>query len=286
MYSKIIVPLDGSPLAEQVLSYVRLLAEAQSVPVELLRVTDEGEPPPSGTEDAGALYLKKIATQYFSGAARTATEGGSPATVIVDRAKSDHSCLIAMATHGMSGMRRWLLGSVAAKVAQAAANPLLLVRPGDREPTTPVALKTVFVPLDGSALGEKVLPHVTALGKTMNLEVHLVRVYKLPVNAYVVADGVLAQGPAQFREPLRAEAETYLEAKAEQLRANGVARVTATALEGDPADEINGIARTTPNSLIAMSTHGRSGIGRWVLGSVTEKVIQHSRDPVLVIRSA
>jgi nucleotide-binding universal stress UspA family protein len=57
-------------------------------------------------------------------------------------------------------------------------------------------------------------------------------------------------------------------------------------LEGDPAGEIIDLANTTPNSLIAMSTRGREGIGRWVLGSVAEKVVQHSRDPVLLIRAA
>jgi nucleotide-binding universal stress UspA family protein len=72
----------------------------------------------------------------------------------------------------------------------------------------------------------------------------------------------------------------------QELRTEGLEQVLPMAIEGDPAGEIIDLANTTPNSLIAMSTHGRSGIGRWVLGSVAEKVVQHSRDPVLLIRAA
>jgi nucleotide-binding universal stress UspA family protein len=120
----------------------------------------------------------------------------------------------------------------------------------------------------------------------MNSEIHLLRVYTVPSNAYVLADGVITQGLAQFREAMQQEAAVYLDGKVEGLRADGFGRVTATAIEGDPAGEIIDLAARTPNSLIIMSTHGRSGAGRWLLGSVAEKVIQHSRAPVLLIRAA
>ncbi len=191
-----------------------------------------------------------------------------------------------MATHGMSGIRRWLLGSTAAKVAHTAANPLLLVRPVDADPLFPAVLKTLLVPLDGSALAEKVLPHVVALGKTMDLEVQLLRIYTLPSDAYVLADGVIAQGAAVFREPLINEAKTYLDGMIEKLRAGGLEHVVATVIEGDAASEIIDTARQTPASLIVMASHGRSGVGRWLLGSVAEKVVQHSQEPVLMIRPA
>jgi nucleotide-binding universal stress UspA family protein len=108
----------------------------------------------------------------------------------------------------------------------------------------------------------------------------------LPAEAYVIADGVIAQGPVQYREELKKEAETYLDGKVAGLRAEGFDRVIATAIQGDAAaGEIIDLALSTPHDLIAMSTHGRSGIGRWVLGSVAERVIQHSQDPVLLIRA-
>jgi nucleotide-binding universal stress UspA family protein len=289
MYEKIIVPLDGSKLAEQVLPFVHRLAEADDIPIELFTVTDPDARPPFWPAEPDESYLKEVSQKYFAASRHIAiaVEIGKPADVIADLAKDDPGCLIAMSTHGMSGMRRWLLGSVASKVVQTATNPLLLIRPVEGvNPSTPVDLKTIFVPLDGSALAEKVLPQVIDLAGSMKLEVHLIRVYTLPVNAFVVTDGVIAQGPAPFRQELRNEAETYLDGKAAQLRAHGVEQIMTSALEGDPASEINDIARNTANNLVAMSTHGRSGISRWVLGSVAEKVVQHSRDPVLLIRAA
>jgi nucleotide-binding universal stress UspA family protein len=289
MYKRILVPLDGSQLAEQILPFARWLAELNDIPVELFAVTDPDTRAPFRPAEAGERYLTKVRENYLARLRRVTTivEHGRPAEAIVDHVKGDPNCLIALATHGMSGVRRWLLGSVASKVVQTAANPLLLIRPVEGiHPLMPVVLKTIFVPLDGSALAERILPQVIELAKNMKLEVHLVRIYSLPADAYVVADGVIAQGPAQFGEQLRTEAETYLEGKAEQLRGHGVEHVITTALEGDPAGEINDIARKTTKSLIAMSTHGRSGIGRWMLGSVAEKVVQHSCDPVLVTRAA
>ena len=287
MYSKILVPLDGSSFSEQILPYARWVAGAYKIPVELLRITDPDVRPPFWPPETSDQYLKKVAAKFFpSGAARIA-EDGRPAEVITERAKSDPSCLIAMATHGMSGVRRWLLGSVASKVVQTAANPLLMIRPTeDTNESQEPKLDRILVPLDGSGLAEKILPHVRALAETNNVEIHLLRVYTLPPDAYVVADGVIAQGPAPYREELKKEAQTYLDGVMAGLRADGLQRVIATALEGDPAGEIIDLARKTPNDLIAISTNGRSGIGRWVLGSVAEKVVQHSRGPVLLVRAS
>lgn len=285
MYKKILVPLDGSQLAERILAWVRWLARPAGTPIELLTVVDPAARPAVWSGDASRTYLENVAHYYFPASVpvTTAVDRGEPASVIVDRAKEDRDCLIALATHGVSGMRRWLLGSIASKVVQTAANPLLLVRPAEGPDDSATDPRTVLVPLDGSGLAEQILSQVADLAKMMKLEVHLLRVYTLPVHAFIVADGLMAQGPGPFREELRGEAETYLSGKAEQLRADGL-KVVTTALEGDPASEINDIARKTSNNLIAMTTHGRTGIGRWVLGSVAEKVIQHSRDPVLIVR--
>ena len=286
MYSKILVPLDGSPLAEQILPYVCLLAAAYNIPVELLWVHDVELlewPPRSGKE-----YLRQATAKYLSAFKQIESieADGKPAEVIVRRAEAEPSCLIAMATHGMSGMRRWLIGSVASKVVQTAHNPLLLIRPMENaDPAVAIKFNTIFVPLDGSGLAEKALPHAVALAKKLKPAVQLLRFYTLPGDAYVVADGVIAQGPAQFREAIHKEAESYLDGKVETLRAEGLDHVIGTAMEGDAASEIVDLAAKTANSLIAMSTHGRSGIGRWLLGSVAEKVLQHSHVPVLLIRA-
>ena len=286
MYTKIIVPLDGSTLAEQILPYARLFAQAYGTPMELLRVSDPDIRTPFWPLLPGKQYLQQIArTLPKSLRVECVEESGKPAEVIVERAKADPASIIAMATHGMSGARRWLLGSVASKVAHTTTNPLLFIRPAeDDQQAGGIELKIVFVPLDGSGLAEKILPHVVALAKRMKLEVHLVRIYTLPADAYIVGDGVYMQALAQQKEASQKEAEDYLAAEVEQLRSEGLDRVISTAIEGDAAGEIIDLAQSTPNNLIAMSSHGKSGIVEWVLGSVAEKVIHHSRDPVLVIR--
>jgi len=287
MYTKILVPLDGSHLSEQILPYAGLMAEKFHIPVELLRVNDPGAITAFAPPFQGGDYLKKVSQLHFplSRSVDCVVEMGKPAEVIVERAAANSGTVIAMATHGFSGIQRWLLGSVANKVVRTVKNPVLLVRPAEKgNPLEPIKFKTLLVPLDGSGLAEKVLPHVVALAKVLPLEVNLLRIYSLPVESYVVGDGLYMDVLAQERETIRKTAEEYLQGKTQELQAEGLERVISIALEGDAAGEIIELARRTPDSLVAMSTRGRSGVDRWLLGSVAEKVIQHSQDPVLVIR--
>jgi nucleotide-binding universal stress UspA family protein len=289
MYTKVLVPLDGSPLAEQILPYARVMADACGARIELLWVTHTDGRPPFRLPQQGDEYLHQLALRYFPSSKGVvySEKLGDPAAVIIDTARQEPTRLIAMATHGTSGIRRWLLGSVASKVIQNAHNPLLLIRPVNGDSLKgPVSLKTIFVPLDGSLLAETVLPHVSTLAKKLKAEAHLLRVYTVPVNAYAIGDGVIGRPTQQDRDEWRGVAEAYLQGKVDALRAEGLESGVATSVFGDPALEIIDIARKTPNNLIAMCTHGRSGLGRWLLGSVAEKVVQHSADPVLLIRPA
>jgi nucleotide-binding universal stress UspA family protein len=289
MFSRISVPLDGSRLAEQILPFARFIATPLNLPVDLFTVLESVSDHQSSLHARARAYLEGVREKYFSSGVSTNfhVETGEAATVIIERYRNDPYCLIAMATHGMSGLRRWLMGSVTSKVVQHAANPLLIIRPTEKaDPVIPASLRTIFVPLDGSALAEKVLPTVIGLAKPLKLEVQLVRAYTPAAETYIIADGVIAQSTAQFNQNLKAEVETYLEGKVQALRAEGVENVSAAAVLGDAASEIIDFARRTENNLVAMSTHGRSGVGRWLLGSVAEKVVQHSQDPVLLIRVA
>jgi len=287
MFNKILVPLDGSKLAEQILPYARFMAETFSVPVELLRVNDPASMTPFAPPLQGGEYLKKISESYFLSSAQVTTsiEVGKPAEIIVSCAALDGDTLIAMATHGLSGIQRWVLGSVAYKVAHMAANPLLLVRPLEgHDPVKPISLRTLLVPLDGSGLADKILPYVIALARRLDLEVNLVRAYLMPAESYAVGDGLYVDVLNRGREVIRKEIDDFNSSKTQELQAEGLSRVSAVAVEGDAAEEIIDLALKTPDCLIAMSTHGRSGVGRWVLGSVAEKVIHYSRHPVLILR--
>jgi len=161
------------------------------------------------------------------------------------------------------------------------------VCPADKGTTLgQTVLKTVLVPLDGSPLAEFVLPYVAGMATEMKLEVGLVQAYSVPTEDHLLgeAEGYLPD-IEQLMEMLKEEAKDYLDKKVQQLWAEGVKRVSCKLLVGEAAGKIIDLARVIPDNLVAMCTYGRSGIGRWVLGSVTDRVVRHSGDPVLVIRS-
>lgn len=277
MYTRILVPLDGSILAEQVLPHVRSLASALGLHLDLLSTFGppfiyRGPNPssyPSQIEDnlrAQSMdYLHSIKSSIVDlGVPVSCTVRlGEPASWIVKEAEKEAETLIAMSTHGRSGMTRWVLGSVADKVLHLTTAPILLLRSQDEEtPTKEASLTSVIVPLDGSSLAEQVLPHVVALAQALRLSVTLVRV------------------SSHHGE---AEARGYLQKVGEKLHQEGASSVKEVVLNGHPATAIVDIARDIPNCLVTMSTHGHSGIGRWILGSVTDQVVRQSGSPVLVV---
>jgi len=231
-------------------------------------------------------YLRGIARTFPSGTKCT-VEKGKAEQIIIETAAADKGRLITMATHGRSGINRWLLGSIAEKVLRGATNPLLLVRATDEAKADRVAtLKSIVVPLDGSELAESVLPTVVELAKILKLQVILFRAYSIPYSAYSSAEGYYAVDYEELLKAMREEAVDYLEKKTEAVKKLGIDKVSCVAKEGFAADEIISLSRKPPDNLIAMCTHGRSGVKRWVLGSVTETVVRHSADPVLVIRAS
>src|SRR5262249_19040253 len=123
------------------------------------------------------------------------------------------------------------------------------------------------------------------LAKILSLEIVLTRAYQIPLTAYTGTDAAYIPNNDALLTAVKEEASAYLDEKVNQLRGNGIEKVSSILLVGSGADEIIDLARTTPDNLIAMCTHGRSGVKRWALGSVTEKVVRHSGDPVLVVRA-
>jgi nucleotide-binding universal stress UspA family protein len=297
MYTRILIPLDGSSLAEQVLPYGRFLAKALAVPVQLLKVIDLealdsasgrsaeafGDAPLSRMIESTQAYLEMTAQSFASDQISCSVAAGTPPDVIVQRASSDQNTLIVMATHGGSGIRRWLLGSVAHQLLQQSANDMFLIPVTDEGRTSGEAmLKTVILPLDGSLSAEQVAPCIEELRARLELKLVLLRV------------GVCQ--PASTEHPFRPtmdewfkrlgdELYEYLRAKVGELRRKGLFNVETVVKFGYAADEIIGTARETRNSFVAMRTHRESGPNRWALGSVTHAVVRRSRRPVLVIRS-
>jgi nucleotide-binding universal stress UspA family protein len=297
MYAKILVPLDGSKTAENVVPLARSFARGLQIPVELLGVVDVAEMarhgPPSQASMIRSIvddatrrfddYLERVAKNFLVGKVQCTVRQGNAAEAIIEVAGAEKQTLIAMATHGRSGLDRWLLGSVAEKVLRGASNPTLVVRAKrEKNPGWEMAtLKRVIVPLDGSELSERILPHVEALAKHLDLEVTLLGVYdgRLPAKA---SDGFHSMDA--FIASLRNETAIYLAAKTEEMKQKGLNKVSFAAKQGLEADEIIATARETLDTLIAMCTHGRTGVQRWMLGSVTETIVRHANDPVLVVR--
>ena len=303
MYSKVLVPLDGSGTAEKVLPLARCLARGLQIPIELLAVVDIAEMARHISADqassvrslvddtarAADHYLQRVAKNFPTGNLECKVRSGNAPEVIIESARAEKDGLIAMATHGRSGLDRWLLGSVAEKVLRAASNPTLVVR--TKEENNPAwemgTLKRIIVPLDGSELSERILPHVEALAKQLDLEVLLLSVYGGPFTAKGSGDGFFR--PSQVEAivaELRSEVVGYLAIKTEDLKWKGLEKASFAARQGLAADEIIAAARETEGALIAMCTHGRSGVKRWMLGSVTETVVRHSGAPVLVVRAS
>ena len=303
MYKKILVPLDGSKLAENALPLARSFARGLQSEVELLAIVDIAEAarrvaadwtaitPRFAEEAARAFndYLAKLVKNFPTGNVHCTVTHGNAAETIIAAAAADPDTLIAMATHGRSGLDRWLMGSVTEKVLRGASNPLVVVRVHDQKaPAWEMAtLKRLVVPLDGSDLAERIIPHVEVLAKRLDLEVVLLGVYGSPMGAATPGEGFY--NPAQlgaFIAELRAETVGYLAAKTDEMKSKGAKNVSYVAKEGLEAEEIVSLAGEKPDTLIAMCTHGRSGVKRWVLGSVTEKVVRHCGVPVLVVRGA
>ena len=299
MFRRILVPLDGSDLAEQTLRYLTWLGKGLDAPIELLSVV---EPIPTELadviEDAELRRLEsdRLARTeaYVDGIASSMREGGlevsfavaegQPAFSIVNAAENSPDTLIAMSTHGRTGMDRWQLGSVTDKVARSTIAPLLVVRSTEEAADGQDAVPSgVIVPLDGSNAAEQVLPHVVGLARPLGLSVTLVRVTPDPGAhfGYLYDNAAITE---KMSVRVDAQAEDYLARFAEKLRGQDV-DASQRVVHGEPAREILRIAEDAPNTAVAMVTHGTSGVGSWVIGAVTSRVIRYSTGPTLVVRA-
>jgi nucleotide-binding universal stress UspA family protein len=314
MYKRMLVPLDGSKLSEVVFPYAKELAGRLGIEVVLLHVHGprENETVPlhrayiEHKADVIRRQSQEVQTKVGVGEAGRAVQvrgelaAGYPADEILRYAEENDVDLILMATHGRSGIRRWVMGSVADRVLRASPVPVWLVRAGipegivyDKWPK-----RTILVPLDGSELAEEVLPHVEALAKqrgTELLEIVLLGVYE-PVPAlgyyppsarFETPGGAVHVMPKDYARGESARqkiiTEQYLAGVAQRLEDAGL-KVCSEALAGAPAEVIVDYANNHPFNLIVMSTHARSGLSRWAYGSVASRVLRGVLSPVFLVR--
>jgi nucleotide-binding universal stress UspA family protein len=234
---------------------------------------------------AAEEYLNQIAGRFSPGRVKTkAISGNDTVKAIIDFSLEQEVDLIAMSTHGRSGLGRWVYGSTADKLLHSTSIPLLLMRPnGDEEaPQEVKPIDTLVIPLDGSELAESALAYGEDLAKQMALKISLIRVVSTPTLTYPGTEAY-AYDPKMFTD-LENAAAVYLRQKQTELEQKGL-KVECTVKGGYPADYIIDFAEGNEGSLIVMSTHGRTGIGRWIMGSVADRILRASRSPILLIRS-
>lgn len=302
MLEHILVPLDSSKLSEGILPYIGHIARSVHGRMTLLHVVDTDALPhlPGNRYKELAAQLlereKDLARRYLSairdhmGANEEAVSceviPGSPAEAIVSFAHTQGIGLIAMSTHGRSGLNRWFMGSVANKVLHAATVPLLLFRPQNGNAPQVPQIQTVLLPLDGSPMAESATPVAEFLAKSLALKVLVARA--VPTYAFPFSDPYTFGGPAYSAEILELatkDAADYLDKTVNDLRLKGVRAERCLLPQGDTAGQLIDLASRTTNVLVVMSTRGRSGLGRWVLGSVADRVVRGSGCPVLLVRA-
>jgi nucleotide-binding universal stress UspA family protein len=293
MFEKILVPLDGSDTAEMVLPYVEEIAAKLSAEtvlvsaVNLLHADEENlrrvylgqliNPVQDHCREFGAQAECKVSTQILV---------GKPADEILHYADRINASIIAMTNRGSSSAGPWSLGSITAKILRAMNKPVLLVRApaGEIAFNQKKLIQRILVPLDGSKIGESALPYAADLARALGAEVILFQVVE-PVRVVGGYDRVLSGAMPPGDEVLRAEAGTYLEETARLLKDKQI-KTSNKVVMGSAAEQIIDYGEANQIDLIAISTHGESGIGRWVFGSVTDKVLHAGSIPVLVVKSA
>jgi nucleotide-binding universal stress UspA family protein len=289
MWKKILVPLDGSDLAELALPYAKELAAAFSAEVVLVYVD---EPADSQYRHMHQLYIEEVAEQMSKAVKKVSPVVlyGKPAEEIVSYVERNDIDLVIMTSHGRTGITAWATGSVASKVLAATQVPLLLIRAvkPKRKVQRERLLNRVLLPLDGSEAGEAAVGYVGELMSRLELEVILLGV--VPAGQHIRSVGGLdfILYPEQQREIFKKEAREYLDGVYRRLkRRKGTVRVELRV--GDKAGyisrEIINYAEKKRVNLIAISSHGHSGIERWVFGSIANRVLQASSMPVLVVKA-
>jgi nucleotide-binding universal stress UspA family protein len=282
MFKRILVPLDGSDAAEAAIAYVALLPSDR---VRLLAVEcDRADLSAVCTAARDCKeYLEGVATplREHGRDVDTLVTFGNPAEQILALAAA--ADLVVMGSHGHGGVKRFVLGSVADEVARHAPVPVMIVR-GRSVSQPAVQLTRIVIPLDGSDLAEQAVPVAAAVAADLGVPVHLLRVLDVDALRATVQAGIHAAAAyMRSQEEIQRYAEEYLADQAQELR-NRDLTATSEVLTGSPAVTLLDAIR--PEDLVVMTTHGRGGIRRMLLGSVADKLVRAATAPVLLVRAS
>jgi len=295
MFKHILVPLDGSRLAEAALPVAVSLAQALHAPVTLMHVIEQDAPSevhhdrhltnPSEAQD----YLDEISKLSFPPDVKVATHIHSAPVADVPQSIIEHASqefqpdLIVLTSHGKDSIRNLIFGNIAQQVAASGDTPVLLIKP--EHVTIPFTIQNILVPLDNESIHDLALPYAETLARAYHAQIDLLCVIPtigtdsgahaaagsmLPVTAMAYLDiaGEIAQ--EHFQEHLDAFSKEGLPASAEIVR-------------GDPAAMIAVSAKSKGSDLILMGTHGRTGMDAFWNRSVTAGVAKRTNTPLLLV---
>lgn len=295
MFERILVPLDGSKTAEMVFPYLIEIASRYGSQIILVSVSESND-----SVFACRSYLENMAlvikNRLNEQKAKRQTVVdftvllGNPPIEILDYATDAGCDLIILSSRGATKQNAWPLGNVADKILSASNIPVLLIRKnidglisgGNR------LIKRILVNLDGSNLSEIVLPIAEEMSKTLQAEINLFRVAERSTFLTTMGIAMINEMPNEIAldrqsDLAKSEATDYLNKIKDSLAKKEVKASIAMG-EGPIAEQILNYAEKNEVDLIAMSTHGRSGMGRWVFGSITDKVIHAGDKPIMVVR--
>lgn len=284
-FRSILVPVDGSRLAEEAIPFALAIAERAHAKVRFALVHPDPFPPLM--IDPPRVYLKELTQRFRERLGRSLSSiilNGPVAPSLAKHAREIGADLVVMTTHGRGGLRRTWLGSVADQLMRTIQVPLLVLHPQEGGSLPPVTVSEILVPLDGSSLAETALQPAAALATLWDAEMSLIQV----IHPIVVASDPALPFPTGYDDDLtairRESAQDYLHDLAKGLRehgvrASGVAVVSYTGV----AQTLLDLANPERISLVTMATHGRGGVRRLVLGSVTDKLVRGAQVPILVV---
>jgi len=270
-FSRVLVPLDGSEFSRHGVDLLKAV-QPEGAELTLLHVVSE----PEAVADA-KQYLKGVADSCQGDASILVKVSDDPADQILREVEQGKPDLVVLMTHGRGGLKRWVWGSVAEHVVRHCPVPLLLGTPrreGVEEPTA----RKILVPLDGGALADSALEHAQELAASRGAEVVLFSaVWVEPTDNPLTYTRDLDVSSAKAKEMLKTRVEGL---------ANAGVKASSFIKRGEEAGSILDAAAEAGADLIAMTTHGRTGVKRWLLGSVAERVLRASPLPVLLVRAA
>lgn len=318
MFTRILVPLDGSTFAESALPLAAAVSKAAGAALDIVSAYDPLPPPVATGQDASGLtvpahvdtlgaipvtagemreslrdqrtvYLRDVAQRLREVAgteAGVALVEGRADRAIIEQVETTGVDLVVMATHGRGPVERAWLGSVADQLVRELPVPVLLVRPVEEgaDLSTPMSVTGVVVTLDGSDLAESVLDAALALGTALGVPVRLLRAVGTRMEFGSTYIPHAAQEYSEHVTAEREEATAYLEGVSGRLAGRGAAPVTTEVVQGSAARSILDSIDPEGTEIVAMATHGRGGLRRLVLGSVSDKVVRAATGPVLLVR--